>query len=202
MFRHGPYWRVAASYDYNTNVTYALLNCKAAVDEECITRFVSFLKNICTDECHPLLLPVIIIDLETNLTFRDDQGYTDVVDDIEQETHQCASYDDNDLPDESTLDLPSIIHRANKILQFLSLIDRETHVTLRQLKVIQREVKDGRDQLMKEKLSTSGLLDHVQFLIDSREAVSFRLENVQRRAKIQLEWVSDIFLLLFAVTKN
>ena len=70
---------------------------------------------------HPLLLPVLIMDLETNLALRDDGRWTREINEIEDETGRRLY--DSEVVNPLNLDLSSIMQRLNGCSVFLSLIE-------------------------------------------------------------------------------
>lgn len=76
MYHHFPLWYLAFLWDPATRITYAFVHYTAARTEECIPRLKSFVAKSGSQVTHPMLLPVLIMDLETNLTLRDDEQRT------------------------------------------------------------------------------------------------------------------------------
>jgi hypothetical protein len=134
---------------------------------------------------HPILVPVLIMDLETNLTLRDDENWTNELRQIENETTQEPSNCRRVDPFE--LDLPSIVQRLNGCSVFLSLIERESETVLIHLDHARRVISELQCTHLK---GPSRLLErHVEFLIESRKNVLLRLQNIQRRSQTQLQFV-------------
>jgi len=140
---------------------------------------------------HPMLLPVLIMDLETNLTLRDDERWTSEINRVENETRQRP--DDTETVDPLDLDLPSIVQRLNGCSVFLSLIERESEAVLLHLDQARRVILDLQSDLQSTspKLGEAArtLIRHVDFLIDSRKSLFLRLQNLQRRSQTQLAFV-------------
>jgi hypothetical protein len=88
MFHYCPFWCVAASWDCERNITYAYLHCTSESSEEFIPRIKRFITRMVLYALHPLLLLVLTMDLETNLTLRDDERWTREIHEIETETRQ------------------------------------------------------------------------------------------------------------------
>jgi hypothetical protein len=76
MFHHKPLLYLAASWDPERRITYAFLHCASDPDREYIPRIKRFLIKNALQAMHPILLPVLIIDLETNSTLGDDEWWT------------------------------------------------------------------------------------------------------------------------------
>jgi hypothetical protein len=174
MFHHQPFWLMAASYDPETKVTCAFLHCTADPDEKCIERITKYIKRMASLAPEPLLLPILIIDLETNLTMRDDQQYTQLLGDI---THT----------DEIARLVPAKLSEISAQLKgaaiFLSLIEREGHSVMTQLQDIQTELQPSwyrRD-------TPQQLLVHLKFLISSRKNLSLRINGLQKRVNIHTD---------------
>ena len=135
---------------------------------------------------HPLLLPVLVINLETNLALRDDERWTREINEIGNETRQRPC--DSEVVDPLNLDLSSIMQRLNGCSVFLSLIERESETVLLYL----NQVHDILDvQLMSLILSNPSrtLTKHVEFLINPRKTLLLRLQNLQQRSQTQLAFV-------------
>src|SRR5436190_23314087 len=107
MFHHKPFWCVAASWDPESSITYAFLHCISDPEEESVPRIKRFLTKMAPLAMHPMLLPVLIMDLETNLTLRDDEYWTGEINEVENETRQ-RPYDAKTV-DPLDLDLPPIV---------------------------------------------------------------------------------------------
>lgn len=138
-----------------------------------------------------MLLPLLIMDLETNLTLRDDEHWTGEIQKVENETKQ-RPYNDNktsktvDLLD---LDLYSIVQRLNRCSVFLSLIERESEVVMLQLDQARGMISDLQSTSLRLGESSRTLIRHVDFLINSRRTLFLRLQNLQRRSQTQLAFV-------------
>jgi hypothetical protein len=66
-FHYLPFRAVAASYDSTTKTTYALRHCEASPDFRSIERLKQYLSSLAPLEMHPMMLPVVIIDMATSL---------------------------------------------------------------------------------------------------------------------------------------
>jgi hypothetical protein len=140
---------------------------------------------------HPLLLPILIMDLETNLTLGDDERWTTDISKVEQETRQKpnASKTIDPLP----LNLPSIVQRLNAASVFLSLIERESEAVLLHLDQARKMTSDLQSTSPNLRQASKILMRHIEFLVNSRKNLLFRLQNLQRRSQTQLTFVcSDI----------
>jgi hypothetical protein len=123
--------------------------------------------------------------LETNLTLRDDEVWTGVVREIENETRQEPR--GGQRVDPFDLDLPSIVQRLNGCSVFLSLIERESEAVLIHLDHARRIISELQCACLDR--STRLLDRHIDFLIESRRNLLLRLQNAQRRSQIQLQFV-------------
>jgi hypothetical protein len=137
-----------------------------------------------------MLLPVLIIDLETNLTLRDDEGWTSEINEIENETKQ-RPYDTKTV-EPLDLDLSSIVRRLNWCSIFLSLIERESEAVLVHLDQARRVISDLQSTSPRLEGPTRALIRHVDFLINSRKNLFLRLQNLQRRSQTQLAFVCTV----------
>jgi hypothetical protein len=187
MFHHCPFWGLAAFWDSEKNITYAFLHCISEVDRESIPRFKRFLTESAPLAMHPMLLPVLIMDLETNSTLVDDEHWTTEIKKVERETRQepgttkpVGSLD---------IDLPSIVQRMNGASVFLSLIERESEAVLLHLNQARRMVSDLQSTSPRLRQSSIMLIRHIEFLVNSRKNLLFRLQNLQRRSQTQLAFV-------------
>jgi hypothetical protein len=137
---------------------------------------------------HPLLLPILIIDLETTLTLNDDEGWTSEINDIEEETNQNPNIAAESV-ETLDLDLPSIVQRLNGCSVFLSLIERESEAVLLHLEQVRSMISELQSMLPRLRQSSNRLIRHVDFLTNSRKNLLFRLQNLQRRSQTQLAFV-------------
>jgi hypothetical protein len=136
---------------------------------------------------HPILLPVLIMDLETNLSLRDDERWTSEINSIENETTQRP--DIEKTADPPSLDLSSILQRLNGCSVFLSLIERESEVVLLHLDQARGMISDLQSTSPRLGESSRTLTRHIDFLINSRKSLFPRLQNLQRRSQTQLAFV-------------
>ena len=185
LFRHCPFWSVAASWDQETNVTYAFLHCTSDAEEQSIQRLKRYVSKLAPLAMHPILIPVLIMDLETNLTLRDDENWTSVLSEIERETRQGPR--GGRRADPFDLDLPSIVQRLNGCSVFLSLIERESETVLIHLDHARRAISELQCACLDK--SNRLLERHIKFLTESRKNLLLRLQNVQRRSQTQLQFV-------------
>ena len=187
MFHHSPILFLATSWDPIRNITYALLHCAADPDREYMSRIKSFLTTNPQQASHPILLPVLIMDLETDSTLLDDEGWTSDLVDVERETGQRAGFDE--IVDLAKLDLPSIVKQMNACSQFVSLVDRESEAVLHHLRQAREAISDIQTRRPDLEGVSHTLTRHVEFLIESRKGLLLRLQNIQRRSQIQLAYV-------------
>jgi hypothetical protein len=187
MFQHCPFWGLAAFWDAEKNITYAFLHCISEVDRESIPRFKRFLTELAPWAMHPMVLPVLIMDLETNSTLVDDEHWTTEIKKVERETRQEP--DAAKVVGSLDLDLPSIVQRMNAASVFLSLIERESEAVLLHLDQARRMVSDLQSTSPRLRQSSIMLIRHIEFLVNSRKNLLFRLQNLQRRSQTQLAFV-------------
>lgn len=188
MFHHCPFWALAAAWNPEKNITYAFLHCTSDTEQESIARLKRFLTKTTPHYSHPILLPVIIMDLETALTLNDDEAWTSEIKDIEEETRQRPNPVTKSLnPHE--LDLFSIIQRLNGCSVFLSLIERESAAVLLHLEQARRMIFELQAMSAALRQPTKGLISQIDFLVNSRGNLFIRLQNLQRRSQTQLVFV-------------
>ncbi|KAH6691097.1 hypothetical protein BKA61DRAFT_285199 [Leptodontidium sp. MPI-SDFR-AT-0119] len=182
LFHHCPFWALAAFWDSEKNITYAFLQCDPGSNRDSIPRLKRFLAKSAPQALHPLLVPVLIMDLETNLTLRDDERWTAEIRNVESETGQEPDCRAKTL-DPFDLDLPGIVQRLNGCSVFLSLIERESEVVLLHLDQALNMISDLQSMSPNLRKSSNQLTGHVNFLISSRKNLFLRLQNLQRRSQ-------------------
>jgi hypothetical protein len=187
MFHHCPFWCVAAFWDSEKSITYAFLHCTSEPDRESIPRIKRFLAKLIQLAMHPMLLPILIMELETDLTLGDDEGWTAEIKKIENETRQEPNA--AKTVDPLGLDLPSIVQRLNACSVFLSLIERESEAVLLHLDQARKLISDLQSISPSLRQSSNMLIRHIDFLINSRKSLFLRLQNLQRRSQTQLAFV-------------
>jgi hypothetical protein len=186
LFHHYPFYIMAASWDHSTNTTYAYLHCRASLEFQCIPPVREFLLKTADSNMHPILLPVLIMDLETDATMGDDDHRTSQIGDMESETDK----EEHELLE---LDLAAIVRRLDQSIVFLSKIERECQVVLLHLEKALKMISDA------ARLSASGymiteqagkrLIPHINNLVDSRKNLSLRMQNLEKRCQIRLTLV-------------
>ncbi|PMD16206.1 hypothetical protein NA56DRAFT_753304 [Hyaloscypha hepaticicola] len=185
MFHHCPFWALAAAWNPEKNITYAILHCTSNTEQGYIPHLKRFLNKTMPQYMHPILLPVINMDLETALTLNDDEAWTSEINDIEEETRQKPNYVPKPLnPHE--LDLFSIIQRLNGCSVFLFLIERESEAVLLHLEQARRVILELQSMSAALRHATNGLISHIDFLVNSRKNLFIRLQNLQRRSQTPL----------------
>ena len=187
MFHHCPFWGLAASWDSEKNVTYAFLHCVSEPDRESIPRLKRFITKSAPLTMHPLLLPILIMDMETNLTLEDDKRWTTDINKVEQETRQTPNV--SKPVDPLDLDLPSIVQQMNGASVFLSLIERESEAVLLHLDQARKMISDLHSTSPRLRQASKILMRQIEFLVNSRKNLLFRLQNLQRRSQTQLAFV-------------
>lgn len=89
------------------------------------------------------------------------------------------------------LDVLSLVRRLNGCIVFLSLIERESEVVLLHLDVARRMMKDLGARSPRLEQAGKGLVRHMDFLVESRKNLVLRLRNLERRGRIQLQFVGS-----------
>jgi hypothetical protein len=159
------------------------MHCNADSDEDCIPRIRRYLITMMSIAPHPILLPVLVMDLETNLTLRDDEVRTEQIDEIESETTQRIEHDGLEV------DLHLTVQKLLSCSVFVSKIERECETVLLHLEKAQKMIIDVEATSPVLTRSSNALLRHTAFLVDSRKAVLLRLQNLQQRCQIRLALV-------------
>jgi len=187
MFHHEPLWYVAASWDPEANTTYAFMHCTADPEWGYISAIKQALAEMPPRGTLPMLLPILIMDLETNGTLGDDEEWTETIRDIENQTKQRPR--ETDTVDVQSLDLPSIVQRLNGASIFLSLIEKESEIVLLQLAQVRQALSDFEVKHLGVAEPSRSLMHQVDFLVVSRKSLFVRLQNLQRRCQTQLAFV-------------
>jgi hypothetical protein len=109
---------------------------------------------------HPMLLQILIMDLETDLTLGDDEGWMTEIKKVENGTRQKPNAAKSlDLLD---LDLPSIVQRLNGCSVFLSLNERESETVLLHLDQARRVISDLELTSPTLRQSSNMLIRHIE----------------------------------------
>jgi uncharacterized protein YfcZ (UPF0381/DUF406 family) len=178
---------MAASWDPKTNTTYAYLHCRADPDERSIERLKTFLREMAPTALDPVLLPVLVMDLETDLTLRDDFTFHCEILDIEAKTGGGGE------ADILAFDLHSIVQSLNASSVFLSKIERDCESALLHLEKAKKMISETAEMCSLITKQSETLHRHVEFLIDSRKDIFYRLQNLQRRSQTRLALVSRYY---------
>jgi hypothetical protein len=142
------------------NITYAFLHCTSEPDRESIPRIKRFLTKLIPLAMHPMLLQILIMDLETDLTLGDDEGWMTEIKKVENGTRQKPNAAKSlDLLD---LDLPSIVQRLNGCSVFLSLNERESETVLLHLDQARRVISDLELTSPTLRQSSNMLIRHIE----------------------------------------
>jgi hypothetical protein len=167
MFHHCPFWGLAAFWDSEKNITYAFLHCISEDDRESIPRLKRYLTESAPLATHPLLLPILIMDLETNSTLVDDEHWTTEIKKVERETRQ----EPNSANPVGLLNLhlSSIVQRMNGASIFLSLIERESEAVLLHLDEARRMVSELQSTSLRLGQSSIMLIRRIGFLVNTKE---------------------------------
>ena len=168
-------------------MTYALMHCAADVKRDYISAIKQVLIKTTFREMHPLLLPVLIMDLETNGTLLDDVYWTGRIKDIERNTGQRPR--DTSTVGPLDLDLASIVQQLNGASVFLSVIERESETVLLHLSQAKKVISDLQSKYPSLEEASCYLMPQLDFLINSRKNLFLRLQNLQRRCQTQLAFV-------------
>jgi hypothetical protein len=187
MFHHNPFWALAASYDPASKITNVLLHCTSDSYHEPIERLKRYLVSMAPKAMHPLLLPVLITDLDTTLTLQDCMHWKETLAEVAHETGQNANALSASRPaDPLALDFPSVVQRLNGCSMFVYAIQRECEGMLEQLAQMVAELSESAAQLQ---AVSKRLKRHVQFVTTSRKMLLIRLNEIQRGTQTQLSAV-------------
>jgi hypothetical protein len=192
---------MAASYDPVTNTTNALVHCEYSAGYDSIGRFKQYIKSM-AGQMHPLMLPVMIVDMETSNalgTFANagsslrkieaETGQNALITDVENETVSCD--------DPLALDLVSLVNRLCRCSSDVRVSEKDSEVVLEYLKLIRAvidEVTSGvppfsSDAYEHLQSSSRYLRRQVDYLISSRKILLLRFQEVQLGAQTQLSVV-------------
>ena len=198
MFHHQPLLFLAASWDPQRMITYAFLHCAANPDREYMPSIKRFVTTNPQLAFHPMLIPLLIMDLETDSTLGDDQEWTSIMFQIEIKTQQRPSY--TETVDPLDLDLASIVQQLNGCSSFVTLIGRETEAVLIHLRQVREAISDLQIRSPGLEVVSRTLIKHVDFLTESRKNLLLRLQNLQRRSQIQLAFVCSRLTTTFSAS--
>jgi hypothetical protein len=192
---------MAASYDPVTKTTHALLHCEYSEGFDSILRFKQYIKSM-AGQMHPLMLPVMIIDMGTSLALGTFANAGSSLRSIEAETGQSAlitgvGNESVSVDDPLALDLVSLVHRLSKCSSDVRVSGKDSEVVLLHLQLIRStidEVASGVPPFSStayEHLQSSSIQvrRHVDYLINSRKILLLRFEEVQSGAQTQLSVV-------------
>lgn len=147
---------------------------------------------------HPLLLPIIIADLETNLTLRDCEEWKGELDHLEQVTEKhvlCEQISSSSPADGEKMDPVTLMQKLNACSVFIRIIERECDGVLEQLPRIQYAIGEvgcwwGHARFANAETKVERKLRaHVEFLLSSRRLTRIRLDEIQKGTKTQLDVV-------------
>jgi hypothetical protein len=163
------------------------MHCTADPEREYISAIKQALAEMPPRGTLPMLLPILIVDLETNGTLIDDEEHTETIQDIENQTKRGLP-ETNPVAVQS-LYLPSIVQRLNRASIFLSLIENESEMVLLQLAQMRKALLDLQSKHSSLTEPSRSLMQQVDFLVVSRKSLFLRLQNLQRRCQTQLAFV-------------
>ena len=192
---------MAASYNPVTKTTNALLHCEYSAGFDSIGRFKQYIKSM-AGQMHPLMLPVMIIDMDTSLALGTFANAGSSLRKIEAETGQNALIagvgNESVLVDDPlALDLLSLVNRLSRCSSDVRVSEKDSEVVLEHLKLIRStvdEVVSGvppfSPDVYEHLLSSSiQVRRHVDYLISSRKILLLRFQEVQIGAQTQLSVV-------------
>ena len=151
---------------------------------------------------HPLMLPVMIVDMDTSLALGTFANAGSSLRKIEAETGQNAlitgAGNESVLVDDPlALDLLSLVNRLSRCSSDVRVSEKDSEVVLEHLKLIRStidEVASGvppfSSEVYEHLLSSSiQVRRHVDYLISSRKILLLRFQEVQIGAQTQLSVV-------------
>ena len=193
---------MAASYDPVTKTTNALLHCEFSAGYDSIGRFKQYIKSM-AGQMHPLMLPVMIVDMETSNALGTFANAGSSLRKIEAETGQSAlitgvGNETVSVDDPLALDLVSLVNRLCRCSSDVRVSEKDSEVVLEHLQVIRSaidEVASGvppfsSDAYEHLEPSSGKLRRHIDYLISSRKILLLRFQEVQLGAQTQLSVVS------------
>jgi len=153
-------------------------------------------------QMHPLMLPVMIIDMDTTLVLGTFANAGSMLRVVEAQTGQNALITDQEnklvsVDDPLALDLLSLVNKLSRCSSDVRVSEKDSEVVLEHLQLIRREI----DELTSGALavltnaneylqsSSKGLRRHVDYLISSRKILLLRFQEVQLGAQTQLSVV-------------
>lgn len=187
MFNHNPLLFLAVSWDPRTNNTYAFLHCVADSHREYLSRIKRFVSANPQLATNPVLLPLLIMDLETDSTLADEEGWVSELKQIESETKQSSVH--TEAFDPVDLDLTSIVQKLNGCIGFVTKIERESEAVLLHLHQAHEAISDLQTVSPRLEEVSRVLMKYVDFQIESRKNLFLRLQNLRRRSQLQLDFV-------------
>ena len=192
---------MAASYDPTTKITNALLHCEYSAGFDSIGRLKRYIKSM-AGQMHPMMLPVMIIDMDTSLALGTFANAGSTLRKIEAETGQNAliSSLENDsvsVDDPLALDLSSLVNRLSRCSSDVRVSEKDSEVVLEHLHLIKRDIDEAASGVPPfsakayEHLQSSSrqLRHHIDYLISSRKILLLRFQEVQLGAQTQLSVV-------------
>lgn len=151
---------------------------------------------------HPMMLPVMIIDMDTSLALGTFANAGSTLRVIEAETGQGALITDieNDIvtvDDPLALDLSSIVERLSRCSSDVRVSEKDSEVVLEHLRLIRISIDEitscapAFSDYTHEHLQSASrqLIRHVDYLVSSRMMLLLRFREVQSGAKTQLSVV-------------
>ena len=200
-FHFLPFWSMAVSYDPVTKTTNALLHCEYCAGFDSIGRFKRYVKSM-AGHMHPMMLPVMIIDMDTSLALGTFANAGSRLRKIEAETGQNALMSGLETKSVSSgdplaLDLLSLVNRLSRCSADVRVSEKDSEVVLEHLRLILRDINEmasGAPPFSAnayEHLQSSSiqLRRHVDYLISSRKILLLRFQEVQLGSQTQLSVV-------------
>ena len=164
-----------------------------------------YLKSTAPLVLHLLLLPIIIMDLETSLSLRDCQQWRAELGALEEVTGQnpmdlnSSESWQSQKNDPLDLDLGLLMRRMNACSVFMRLIQRECEGVLEQLAQVREALASSNTWWQGfptgspfERDVERRLKAHIDFLLTSRKILLIRLNEVQQGTQTQLAVVRNL----------
>lgn len=157
-----------------------------------------------TKPFYPLILPIIIADLETSLTLRDCEQWKEELDELEQATEKnllCEQTSSPSPSDGEKMDPVTLIQKLNACSVFIRIIERESDGVLEQRPSIKDAIGEAAqwwrtaesigEVFSQEMRIQRKLRAHIEFLVSSRRLTRIRLDEIQKGTKTQLDVVGQ-----------
>jgi hypothetical protein len=182
-----PYWSIAASYDPETNVTYAYLrHTPEPYYGNGLELIVPHLKRIASSLMHPLIIPTLVADMHTNINATDHVNLQGRLKSIEAKfANNVFGKEGAIIVDSLQLDLPRIVGDLLYYNVHFAFVWQHAETYALTLPLMKKETEK-----IKEYVAASHLHPHFEELSEQverkLESVNIHIQSVTpRRHRIQ-----------------